>query len=178
VPTQEKIESLEELKRRLGGVKAAVLAEYRGLSVHQLSELRKQLRAASATCRVVKNRIARLAVSDTALEGLAPHLKGPTALVLSSEDPVAVAKTLQSFAKTNPALSVKMGFVDGQVLAADGLKALADLPSREALRAQLVGLIEGPLARLVSLLQAAPRELAYVLAERGKGADADTVSQS
>jgi large subunit ribosomal protein L10 len=176
VPTQDKIESLEELKRRLGGVKAAVLTEYRGLSVQQLSELRKQLRSASATCRVVKNRIARLAVSDTALEGLAPHLKGPTALVLSREDPVAVAKTLQSFAKANPALAVKMGFVDGQVVAAEDLKALADLPSKEAMRAQLVGMIQAPLAQLVSLLQAAPRELVYVLAERGKGGETPTQS--
>jgi large subunit ribosomal protein L10 len=171
VPTQEKIDSLEELKQRLGAAKTAVLTEYRGLSVQQLSELRRQLKAASATCRVVKNRIARLAVSDTALEGLAPHLKGPTALVLSREDPVAVAKTLQGFAKTNPALAVKMGVVDGQVLAADGLKALAELPSKEALRAQLVGIVQGPLARIVSLLQAAPRELNYVLAVRFIGAE-------
>jgi large subunit ribosomal protein L10 len=177
VPTQEKIESLAELKQRLDGIKTAVLTEYRGLSVQQLSELRKQLKAASATCQVVKNRIARLAVNDTALGVLAPHLRGPTALVLSREDPVAVAKTLQGFARTNPALAVKMGFVDGQALAADGLKALADLPSREALRAQLVGMIQGPMAQLVVLLQAPAREIAYVLAERGKAA-ADMAPQS
>jgi large subunit ribosomal protein L10 len=177
VPTQEKIESLEELRRGVQGVKAAVLTEYRGLSVQQLGELRKQLKGASATCRVVKNRIARLALKDTVLETLGPHLRGPTALVLSREDPVTVAKTLQAFAKTNPALALKMGFVDGQLLAEDGLKALADLPSREALRGQVVGVIQGPLAQLVSLLQGVPRELAYVLAERGKG-DTETSTQS
>jgi large subunit ribosomal protein L10 len=171
VPTQEKIDSLVQLKEQLHDMKTAVLTDYRGLSVQQLTELRRQLKAASATYQIVKNRIARLAVNDTALQGLAPHLKGPTALVLSREDPVAVAKTLQGFAKTNPTLGLKMGVVDGQILAADSLRALADLPSREALRAQLVGMIQGPMAQLVSLVQAPAREIVYILAERAKGID-------
>lgn len=169
MPTQEKIESLEDLKTRLAGVKTAVLTEYRGLSVPQLGELRKQLKAASATYKVVKNRLARIAVTGSPLNGLAAHLKGPTAIVLSREDPVAVAKTLQSFARTNQKLLIKAGYVEGQVLPAEQVKALADLPSRDALRAQLVAAVQGPLAQLVSVLNAPLRELVYILEQRGQG---------
>jgi large subunit ribosomal protein L10 len=166
VPTQEKIDSLEDLKTRLRGVKTAVLTEYRGLTVSQLSDLRRQLKAASAMYKVVKNRIAKLAVADSALNGLAPHLTGPTAIVLAAEDPVAVAKALQAFAKTNQQLLVKAGYVEGRVLPAQELRALADLPSRDALRAQLVASVQGPLSQLVSILTAPQRELVYVLEQR------------
>ena len=170
MPTQEKVEAVEELKTRLDGVKAVVLTEYRGLTVQQLSDLRKQLRAVSAEYKVVKNRLARRAVASSPLDALAPLLKGPTGMIVARKDPVAVAKTLQTFAKTNQALTIKAGIVDGQMMPADGLKALAELPSREALRAQIVGAVQGPLAQLVGLLTAPLRDLAYVLAERGKSA--------
>src|SRR5215467_6350229 len=143
VPTQEKVESVEALKERLGTAKSAVLTEYRGLSVQQMSDLRKQLKGASAEYKVVKNRLARLAVKGSALDALGTHLKGPTGLVFTKQDPVAVAKAL---------------------------KALADLPSKEQLRSQIVGAVQGPMAQLVSLLQAPLRELVYVLDARGKGA--------
>lgn len=170
MPTQEKVTAVEELKTRLGGAKAVVLTEYRGLTVQQLSELRRQLRAVSAQYKVVKNRLARLAISSTDLKSLGPHLKGPTGIVVSKQDPVAVAKALAAFTKANQALAIKGGFVDGQAVDAGALKALADLPSREALRSQLVGAVQGPLARLVGLLMAPHRELAYILAQRGKDA--------
>jgi large subunit ribosomal protein L10 len=170
VPTQAKRESIERLSARLDGVKTVLLTEYRGLTVQQLSELRKQLRGVSAEYRVVKNRLARLAVNGAGLSAVGPHLKGPTGMILSREDPVTVAKTLHTFARTNQALVIKAGYVEGQVLGAEGLKALADLPSREALRSQLVGAIQGPLAQLIGLLTAPQRELAYVLAERGRAA--------
>jgi large subunit ribosomal protein L10 len=171
VPTQEKVQTVEDLKARLVGVKAVVLTEYRGLSVQQLGELRKQLRGVAAEYKVIKNRLARIAVKDSGLTSVKEHLKGPTGLILAREDPVAVAKTLQAFARTNQALVIKAGYVEGQVLAAEGLKALADLPSRDALRGQLVGAIQGPLAQLVGLLTSVQRDLAYVLAERGRGAE-------
>ncbi len=170
MPTQEKVEAVEELKTRLDGVKTVLLTEYRGLTVQQLSDLRKQLKAVSAEYKVVKNRLARLAMSSSELDALAPLLKGPTGMIVARQDPVAVAKTVQTFAKTNQALTIKAGFVDGQLMAADGLKALAELPSKDALRSQIVGAIQGPLAQLVGLLLAPQRELAYVLAERGKSA--------
>jgi large subunit ribosomal protein L10 len=173
VPTAEKAGTIEELRKRLSGATAAVLTEYRGLTVQQLSELRKQLKAASAEYRVVKNRLARVAIEGSALTSLRPHLSGPIGVVIARRDPAAVAKALQGFAKTNPALQVRVGLVDGQLLDPQGLKAVADLPSREALRAQVVGAIQGPLAQLVGLLQAPQRELAYILAERGKQAQAE-----
>jgi large subunit ribosomal protein L10 len=170
VPTQEKIEAVDDLKQRLDGVKTVLLTEYRGLTVQQISELRKQLRAVSAEYKVVKNRLAKIAIASSELHVLTPQLTGPVALVVSKDDPVAVAKTLSTFARTNQAFSIKGGYVDGQLMQPDGLKALAELPSKEALRAQLVGAISGPLTQLVSLLQAPQRELAYILAERGKAA--------
>jgi large subunit ribosomal protein L10 len=170
VPTQEKVAAVDDLKERFDGVKTVLLTEYRGLTVQQLGELRKQLRAVSAEYKIVKNRLARIAVGDSNLKALSPHLKGPTGVIIAKDDPVAVAKTLQTFSRTNQALAIKVGYVEGQLLPADGLKALAELPSKEAIRSQIVGAIQGPLAQLVGLLQAPQRELAYILAERGKAA--------
>ena len=168
MPTQAKSESIEELKSRVAGATTAVLTEYRGLTVQQLSELRKQLKAASAEYRVVKNRLARIAIEGSPLAGLRPHLTGPTGVVIGRKDPAAVAKALSAFARANPALTLRVGVIDGQVLEAPALRAVADLPSREVLRGQLVGAVQGPMAGLVGLLNAPLRELAYVLAERGK----------
>ena len=171
MPTQEKVETIEDLKTRLRGVKTVLLTEYRGLSVAQLSELRKQLRSVSAEYKIVKNRLARLALSSD-LSAMGTHLTGPTGMILSREDAVAVAKTLHTFARTNTALVIKAGYVEGQMLAPDGLKALADLPSKDALRSALVGALQGPLAQLVGLLTAPQRDLVYVLEQRGKMAPA------
>jgi len=170
VPTQAKVESVESLKERLGGVNSAVITEYRGLTVRQLSDLRKQLKAASAEYKVVKNRLARLAVKDSGLAPLGTHLTGPTGLVLAKQDPVGVAKALQTFVRTNPQLSIKVGLVDGKVLQPAELRALADLPSKDALRAQIVGAIQGPLSQLVTLLTAPQAELVRVLEARSQGA--------
>jgi large subunit ribosomal protein L10 len=169
VPTQAKVESVAALKERLGAAKTAVLTEYRGLTVRQLSDLRKQLKAAAAEYKVVKNRLARLAVKDSPLDSLGTHFKGPMGVVFTKQDPVAVAKALQTFVKNNPALTIKLGLVDGKVLQPAELKALADLPSKDQLRAQIVGALQGPMSQLVSLLQAPTRQLVYVLEARGKG---------
>ena len=172
MPTQDKVETIEDLKSRLDGVKTVLLAEYRGLTVSQLSDLRKQLKTVSAEYKIVKNRLARLAIASSEMAGLSAALTGPTGLVLAKGDPVSVAKTLQTFARTNQALVLKVGVVEGQMLEPAGLKALADLPSRDALRAALVGALQGPLTQLVGLLQAPQRELVYVLEQRGKSAPA------
>ena len=174
MPTQEKVETLEDFKSRLDGVKTLLVTEYRGLTVQQLSDLRKQLRGVSAQYKIVKNRLAKLAMTDGGLAQLHPHLKGPTGMVISKADPVAVAKALHTFARTNQALAIKAGFVEGQMLPASELKALSELPSKEAIRAQLIAAIEGPLAQIVGLLQASQRDLAYVLSERGKNAPAES----
>jgi large subunit ribosomal protein L10 len=172
VPTQEKTESVATLRERLQPVKTAVITEYRGLTVQQLADLRKQLKAAQSEYKVVKNRLARLAVKELALDSLATHFKGPTGLVFTAQDPVPMAKALQTFVRTNPALTIKVGFVEGKVVAPAELKALADLPSKEALRAQLVGALQGPLSQLVSLLAAPQRELVQVLEARSKQSEA------
>ena len=170
MPTQAKVRSVEALKERLGTAKTAVLTEYRGLTVRQISDLRKQLKATASEYKVVKNRLARLAVKDSPLGPLAPHFKGPTGLVLTAQDPVGVAKTLQAFVRTNPAFTIKVGLVEGAVLEAPALKALADLPSKEALRAQLVGALQGPMSQLISLLTAPHGELVRVLRARSESA--------
>jgi len=170
VPTQEKARSVETLRERLGTAKTAVLTEYRGLTVRQLSDLRKQLKAAAAEYKVVKNRLARLAVKDQAFDALGSHFKGPTGLVFTAKDPVPVAKALQNFVKANPMLTIKVGFVEGKLVQPAELKALADLPSREALRSQLVRALQGPASQLVWLLTAPQRELVRVLEARSQSA--------
>jgi len=170
VPTQEKVEAVEELKARLEGATAVLLTEYRGLTVQQLSDLRKQLRAVSAEYKVVKNRLAKLAIAAPELAPVKKHLTGPTGMILSKRDAVAVAKALHAFARTNQALVIKGGYIDGQMLAPDGLKALAELPSKERLRSQIVGALQGPLAQLVGLLAAPQRQLVYILEQRAKSA--------
>lgn len=171
MPTQEKVATVEKLRSRLDGVRTVLLTEYRGLTVQQLGELRRQLRTVAAEYAVVKNRLARLAMDATDLEPVSGHLTGPIGLILAREDPVAVARTIHTFARTNQALVIRAGYVDGQVLLAEQLRSLADLPSKDALRGQLVGALQGPLAQLTGLLRAPQRELAYVLAERGKTAE-------
>ena len=173
MPTQEKTQSVASLREWLQPVKTAVLTEYRGLSVRQLSDLRKQLKAAASEYKVVKNRLARLAVKELALDPLATHFKGPTGLVFTAKDPVPMAKALQAFVRANPALTIKVGLVEGKVVQPAELKALADLPSKEALRAQLVGALQGPLSQLVSLLAAPQRELVQVLEARSKQSEAE-----
>ena len=173
MPTQAKAETIATLKARLADARTAVLTEYRGLTVQQLSDLRKQLRGAAAEYRVVKNRLARIAIEGSPLAGLRPHLTGPIGVVIGRRDPVAVAKALSTFLRVTPALQVRVGVIDGQVVDREGLRAVADLPSQEMLRSQLVGAIQGPLAQLVGLLVAPHRELAYVLAERGKDVSAE-----
>ena len=164
----QKTESVAELKARFAGVQTAVLTEYRGLSVRQLADLRKQLKGAAAEYKVVKNRLARIAVKDSPLDGLGKHLNGPTGVAYTRKDPVPVAKALQKFVKNNPALTIKVGMVEGKVLEPAELKSLADLPSKDALRAQLVGAVQGPLGQIVTLLTAVQGELARVLEARSK----------
>lgn len=162
MPTQTKVESVEALKAKLVGVKTAVLTEYRGLTVQQLSDLRKQLKSVSAEYKVVKNRLARLAIQESPLDCLGPHLKGPTGLVLG-KDPLPVAKALAAFVRNTPALQIKLGCVEGQLVQPGELRALADLPSREVLLTQVVGGFRAPIAQLVHTLEGMLRALASVL---------------
>jgi large subunit ribosomal protein L10 len=138
-----------------------------GLTVADVSELRRRMRAAGATYKVAKNRLALRALDGTRFTGLAPLLKGPTALAWST-DPVAVAKTAVEFARTNDRFVILGGALGTQALNADGVKALAELPSLETLRAQLLGLIQTPATRIAGVLQAPGSQLARVFSAFAK----------
>jgi large subunit ribosomal protein L10 len=134
-----------------------------GMTVADVTELRRRMRAAGASFKVAKNRLALLALEGTRFDGLAPLMKGPTAISWS-KDPVAVAKAAVDFAKTNDKFVLVGGALGSQVLDASGVKALSELPSLDSLRAKLLGLIAAPATRIAGVLQAPAGQLARVFA--------------
>lgn len=158
----EKREFVASLATVFAETSFVLVAQNKGLTVADVSELRRRMRAAGATYKVAKNRLATLALEGTRFQGVSPLLKGPTALAWST-DPVAVAKTAVEFAKTNDKFVVLGGALGTQTLDAVGIKALAELPSLETLRAQLVGLIQTPATRIAGILQAPGGQVARVL---------------
>lgn len=163
----EKREFVASLAETLGQTAFVLVARNDGLTVAAVDDLRRRMRGAGATYRVAKNRLATLAIDGTRFQGISPLLKGPTALAWST-DPVAVAKTAVEFAKTNDKFVVLGGALGTQTLNADGVKALAELPSLETLRAQLLGLIQTPATRIAGILQAPGGQVARVLAAFAK----------
>lgn len=159
----EKSATVEELKTVLAGATVAMLADPRGLTVSELTELRAMLRPQGVTLQVVKNTLARLATTGTEFQELRPYLVGPTAIVYGKGDPTAPAKLLAAFIKTKPTLQVKAGFAEGRVLAGLEAMALADLPSREVLAARLVGIMQSPLRGLATVLNGPLRSFLMVL---------------
>ena len=149
----DKGDAVAELTDNFATSAAAVLTEYRGLTVKQISDLRRAL-GADTTYSVVKNTLTKIAASNAGLEGLDVLLAGPTAVAFVSGDPVTAAKALRDFAKTNPALVVKGGVMDGKALTADEIKKLADLESREVLLAKLAGAMKASLTQAVYLFAA------------------------
>ena len=133
-----------------------------GLTVAAVDDLRRKMKAAGATYKVAKNRLAMRALDGTRFQGISPLLKGPTALAWST-DPVAVAKTAVEFAKVNDKFVILGGALGNQLLDVEGIKALAELPSLETLRARFVGLLQTPATRIASVLQAPGGQLARVL---------------
>jgi large subunit ribosomal protein L10 len=162
-PRAEKVAVVDEVRERLNDATGSVVTEYRGLTVTQLAELRQRLSAAGGDYKVYKNTLVRLAITSGPHEQLADYLTGPTAIAFVHGDVSAVAKALRDFARTNPALVIKGGLLEGSTLSASELSALADLPSRDVLLARLAGGIAAPLQQLAGLLQALPRNLAYGL---------------
>ncbi|MDD3156585.1 MAG: 50S ribosomal protein L10 [Anaeromusa sp.] len=154
-----------ELKEKLTGAKGAVLVNYRGLTVAQDTKLRRQLREAGVDYRVVKNTMTRIAAQEAGLEGLDVYLEGPTAMAISTTDPVAPAKIITDFVKEHKlqVLEVKAGLVEGNVIDENGVKALASLPSREVLIAKMLGSMQSPITGLVNVLQGSVRNLVYAL---------------
>ena len=162
-PRPEKVAVVAEVRERLEGADAALLTEYRGLNVKALADLRRQLRPAGGEYKVYKNTLVRFAVRELGAEELEALLTGPTAITFVTGDAAAVAKTLRDYARTNQALVVKGGMLGTKVLSAADVQALADLPSRDVLLAQVAGAFQAPLTKLAGLLQALPRNFAYGL---------------
>jgi large subunit ribosomal protein L10 len=150
----EKVESVSALHEKFGRAVSAVLADFRGLTVQELTDLRQQLREASLELAVVKNTLARLAVQETPFERLAPHLKGPTSITFSYRDMVAPAKILSAYVRRQPKLAVRAGLFEGEIVPAEKIAEIADLPPRDVMLAQALAAMQGPLAGLVGTLQA------------------------
>jgi large subunit ribosomal protein L10 len=160
---EEKTASIAALKARLTEARGAILTDFRGLSVADLTELRTLLRKSAVEYRVVKNTLARLAVQDTALANLSPYLEGPTAIAISAEDPVAASKILTTWGKGKPTFGIKAGLVEGKVVGPAEIAILGDLPSREVLLARLASAFQGPIRQAAGVLAAPLRGMVTVL---------------
>ena len=154
---------VDEIKGYVAEAKSAVLVDYRGLTVEQDTRLRKQLREAGVVYKVYKNTMLHLAFEGTDYAKLDENLEGPTAIAFGIEDETAPARILSKFAKTAPALEIKGGVVEGTFYDANGMKAIANVPSREELLSKLLGSLQSPITNLARVLNQ--------IAEKG-GADA------
>ncbi len=159
----EKREFVAELSAVFADTSMVVVTRNAGMTVADVTELRRRMRAAGASFKVAKNRLALLALDGTRFDGLAPLMKGPTAISWS-RDPVAVAKAAVDFAKTNDKFVLVGGALGTQVLDVAGVKALAELPSLDSLRAKLLGLLNAPATKIAGVLQAPAGQLARVFA--------------
>ena len=162
-PRPEKVAVVEEVTAKLNAAQAAIITEYRGMSVGQLATLRRQLRKSGGEYKVYKNTLARFGAEKAGLDGLAELLIGPSVITFVSGDAAGVAKALKDAAKVNPFLIIKGGAIAGKTMSATDIEALADLPSRDVLLAMLAGAFQAPLVKTAGLLQALPRNFAYGL---------------
>lgn len=162
-PRPEKVAVVDEVRERLGAADAAILTEYRGLSVKDLATLRRSLAPAGGTYKIYKNTLVAFAVRDLGLGEMEAMLQGPTAIAFVEGDAVEVAKALRDFARTHPNLVVKGGVLGQSVLTGADATALADVPPREVLLARLAGALAAPMVQFAGLLEALPRNFAYGL---------------
>jgi large subunit ribosomal protein L10 len=162
-PTTEKVERVAELSRRIKDSDALLLTEYRGLSVSEITELRRSLREGGTRFAVVKNTLMQRAATDAGLAELADLLSGPSAVAFVSGDVVAAAKAIRAASRQHPALVLKGGFMDGQLLDAEQATGLADLESRDEMLSKIAGLMKSDMAKAASLFQAAQSKFLSLL---------------
>ena len=160
---EEKKAVVAEVSEQVTGAQAIILAEYRGMEVGQMTVLRAKARAAGVYFRVLKNTLARRAIADTPFAGLSDHMVGPLAYAMSS-DPVAVAKVVHDYAKTNDKFIIKGGAMANFVMQPADVKNLASMPSREELLAQLMGTMQAPVVKFVQTLNEVPTKFVRGLA--------------
>ena len=160
---KNKADTVEALRRSIGAQQGAVVAEFRGLTVAEMTVLRKKLREVGAEFRVVKNTLIRRAAKDTGFARLDEFFSGPTAVALTHGDPVALAKAMKEFAGGSPKVRLKAGYFEGRVLGVREVETLAEVPPREALLARLAGGLAAPLSRLAQALSGPQRKLVYAL---------------
>ena len=163
MPKTEKIERVAELKAGIDGSDALLLTEYRGLTVSDITELRRSLAEGGTRFAVVKNTLMQRAAADASIVDLEPMLEGPTAVAFIAGDPVAAAKKVVEAAKKFPSLILKGGYMDGQVLSADEAKGLADLESREVMLSKIAGLLKGEMSRAASMFVSAQSKFLSLL---------------
>ena len=144
---------VDEISELLNGAATAVLVDYRGLTVAEDTALRKSLREANVVYKVYKNTMINFAIKGTEFEGLSSLLEGPTAIAVCKDDATAAARVLCKFAKEAPALEIKAGVVEGTYYDAEGMKAIASVPSRDELLSKLLGSLQSPIANMARVLK-------------------------
>jgi large subunit ribosomal protein L10 len=150
----KKKKAVEEIKEKFDRAQAAVLVNYRGLNVEEVTELRKQFREAGAEYKIYKNNLVKIAIAGTAFESLSDDLKGPNAIAFGFDDPIVPAKLVQEFAKKHKLLELKSAVVEGQYCDLEKLSSIANIPSREVLIAKFMGSIKSPISNFVYMAKA------------------------